>query len=377
MEERSTLPFLARLLGREEEELRYRLAKAERELARLQDATARKAALDEAILEGLAEGVVLLDAERQVRLHNTAAGRLLGSGSRLAPGSTLLYIFREPEALAAIERVYAGTEEAWILDRHPRILRLRGIPFALPGEAQGALLTLDDVTRQEVLETTRQKFISNVSHELKTPVAAIRLAAENLEAGRMVTPEGERSLASILRASERMSLLLQDVAELSRIETGALRLEPVDLDPTAFARQLIEDSNLPARTRRVTLQLELGPGLAGLRIKADPLRLHQLLDNLMSNALKFSPEGGRVEVGLRRDPDHLWWTIRDEGPGIPLNEQGRVFERFWRSERARGIPGTGLGLSIAKHLARLMGGDVQVASEFGKGTTFTVRLPLR
>jgi len=376
MEERSTLPFLARLLGREEEDLRYRLAKAERDLARLQEAAARQAALDGGILEGLAEGVVLLDAERQVRVHNTAAGRLLGSGSRLAAGSTLLFIFREPETLAAIERVYAGREEEWLLDRPPRILRLRGIPFALPGETPGALLTLDDVTRQEVLETTRQKFISNVSHELKTPVAAIRLAAENLQAGRMVTEEGERSLGSILRAAERMSLLLQDVAELSRIETGALRLEPVDLDAAGFARQLLEDAALPARSRQVKLHLELGPGVAGLRLQADPLRLHQLLDNLLSNALKFSPEGGQVSLELRRDGAHLAWTVRDAGPGIPLNEQGRIFERFWRSERARGIPGTGLGLSIAKHLARLMGGDVQVESEFGKGAAFTLRLPL-
>lgn len=376
MEERTATPFLARLLGREEEELRYRLAKAERDLARLQEATARRAALDEAILEGLAEGVVLLDADRQVRLHNAAAARLLGSGSRLAPSSTLLYIFREPETLAAIERVFGGAEEEWLLNRPPRTLRLRGIPFALAGEARGALLTLDDVTRQEALETTRQKFISNVSHELKTPVAAIRLAAENLQAGRMVTAEGEPSLGSILRASERMSLLLQDVAELSRIETGALRLESVEMDPAGFAHQLVEDFGLPARSRRIGLQLDLGTGVAGLRFKADPLRLHQLLDNLISNALKFGSEGSRVRLEVALEESHLRWTVRDEGPGIPLNEQGRIFERFWRSERVRAIPGTGLGLSIVKHLARLMGGDVQVESEFGKGSAFTVRLPL-
>ncbi len=376
MEESSSPSLLARLLGREDEELRYRLAKAERELERLRESTARKEALHEALLEGLAEGVVLLDSERVVRRHNAAAVRLLGTGSRVAEGSTLLYLFREPETLAAIDRIYGGEESEWLLNRPPRILRLRGFPFTFPGHAPGALLTVHDVTRQETLETTRQKFISNVSHELKTPVAGIRLAAENLQLGNMVSAEGEQSLGSILRASERMSLLLQDVAELSRIETGALKLEAMEIEVEGFARQLVSDFALPARSRRMKLEVEVGPGVAGLRIKADPLRLHQLLDNLISNALKFSPEGSAVKLSLVREGAWLAWTVQDQGPGIALNEQGRIFERFWRSERMRGIPGTGLGLSIVKHLARLMDGEVTVESEFGQGAAFTVRLPI-
>ncbi|HJV23982.1 MAG TPA: ATP-binding protein [Holophagaceae bacterium] len=376
MEESASPSLLARLLGREDEELRYRLAKAEKALARLQESAARKEALHEALLEGLAEGVVLLDADRVVRKHNGAAVRLLGTGSRVTEGSTLLYLFREPETLAAIDRVYAGAESEWLLSRPPRTLRLRGLPFTIPGRAPGALLTVHDVTRQEALETTRQKFISNVSHELKTPVAGIRLAAENLQAGDMVTAEGAPSLASILRASERMSLLLQDVAELSRIETGALQLETLEIEVEGFARQVIADFALSARSRRMKLELDPGPAVTGLKIKADPLRLHQLMDNLISNALKFSPEGTTVRLLLEREDGWLAWTVVDQGPGIALNEQGRIFERFWRSERMRGIPGTGLGLSIAKHLARLMGGEITVASEFGKGAAFTVRLPL-
>lgn len=376
MEESASPSLLARLLGREDEELRYRLAKAERDLVRLQATSERRETLQDALLEGLAEGVILLDAGRTVRRHNSAAGRLLGSGSRVTEGSTLLYLFREPETLAAIDRVFGGEETEWLLERPPRILRLRGLPFSLPGEGGGALLTVHDVTRQEVLETTRQKFISNVSHELKTPVAGIRLAAENLQAGGMVTAEGESSLASILRASERMSLLLQDVAELSRIETGALALEPVPVEVEAFTHQVAADFALPARSRGIHLEVRLGEDLPGLRVKADPLRLHQLLDNLISNALKFSPEGSQVTLSVARDPRSVAWTVKDQGPGIALNEQGRIFERFWRSERMRGIPGTGLGLSIAKHLARLMGGEVTVESAFGEGAAFTVRLPL-
>ncbi|MBI3132514.1 MAG: PAS domain-containing protein [Acidobacteria bacterium] len=376
MEESSSPSLLARLLGREDEELRYRLAKAERELERLRESASRNEALHEALLEGLAEGVVLLDSDRVVRRHNATAVRLLGTGSRVAEGSTLLYLFREPETLAAIDLIYAGEESEWLLNRPPRILRLRGFPFTFPGQAPGALLTVHDVTRQETLETTRQKFISNVSHELKTPVAGIRLAAENLQLGKLVSEEGEQSLGSILRASERMSLLLQDVAELSRIETGALKLEVLEIEVEGFARQVISDFALPARSRRMKLEVEMGHDVAGLKVKADPLRLHQLLDNLISNALKFSPEGSAVKLSLMREGAWLAWTVKDEGPGIALNEQGRIFERFWRSERMRGIPGTGLGLSIVKHLARLMDGEVTVESEFGKGAAFTLRLPL-
>ncbi len=328
------------------------------------------------ILAKLKEGVVVLGEDRRIQLFNPAAQMLLGTGSRLELEGSLVELFREPETRQQIEAAYSGEIGEWNLRREPRVLRLRALPFRSAGLGQGVLLTLDDISRQEALETTRQKFISNASHELKTPVTSIRIATENLMDGGFVPAEGLAGLKTILRSVDRMTLLLHDVSELSRIETGALNLAPEPLPPVAFARQLLEDAAPQAQLRRVTLNLDAAVELEKLRLAADPLRLHQLLENLLSNAIKFSPEGAEVKLRLQLSAPYLLWEVADAGPGIPESEQHRVFERFYRSASVRGIPGTGLGLAIVKHLARLMGGEVTLRSESGKGSTFTFRQPL-
>jgi len=254
------------------------------------------------LLTHLNAGVVLLDAARAIRLFNPAAQAQLGTSSSLAAGGSLVEAFREPESLRNIEAAYRGTAQEWTLKRNPRVLRLRAIPFQAPATAGAwVLVTLDDVTRQEALETTRQKFISNASHELKTPVTGIRVAVENLQEGALVLPEGETSLRIILRAVDRMTLLLEDISELSRIETGALRLEPVPLRLGAFAAEALENTRPQARAAGVRVDLDLPAELAEVRFRADPFRLTQLLDNLLSNAIKFSPGGAEVRFGIRRE----------------------------------------------------------------------------
>ena len=173
-----------------------------------------------------------------------------------------------------------------------------------------------------------------------------------------------------------MTLLLNDISELSRIETGALILEPRPTPIGAFARELMEDVAVQAQGKGVNLRLDLGPGVEGLRVEADPLRLHQLLENLLSNAVKFSPAEAEVSLSAAREGSLLVWTVADQGPGIGEAEQARVFERFYRTASARAVPGTGLGLAIVKHLARLMGGEVTLRSEPGKGAAFTFKMPL-
>jgi two-component system phosphate regulon sensor histidine kinase PhoR len=328
------------------------------------------------ILAKLKEGVVVLGEDRRVQLFNPAAQMLLGTSSRLELGGSLVELFREPETRKQIEEAFKGEGGEWNLRREPRVLRLRALPFLSLGTGRGVLLTLDDISRQEALETTRQKFISNASHELKTPVTSIRIAAENLLDGGLVVPEGTSGLKTVLRAVDRMTLLLHDISELSRIETGALELAPEPMAPLPFARQLLEDAAPQAQLRKVDLALDAPEELEKLRLQADPLRLHQLLENLLSNAIKFSPEGAEVRLRLRQEKPYLLWEVKDQGPGIPEGEQLRVFERFYRSASVRGIPGTGLGLAIVKHLARLMGGEVSLKSEPGRGSAFTFRQPL-
>jgi two-component system phosphate regulon sensor histidine kinase PhoR len=242
------------------------------------------------------------------------------------------------------------------------------------GSVTGVLLTLDDVTSQEALETTRQKFISNVSHELKTPVTAIRIAAENLQEEHL-NQTARFTAQSIMRSVDRLTLLLGDLSELSRIESGALHLAPVRLELTAFLDTLIRDLQPQGSDYGVQLALDVDAP-PGAVILADPLRLHQVIENLVSNALKFSPPGGQVDLSVRITGQGQIWEVRDQGPGIPEAEQVRIFERFYRAQAAKAKPGTGLGLAIVKHLCRLMGGEVTVESRPGEGAIFRVILPL-
>lgn len=351
------------------------LGELDRELQGLRQRLSVEDQLHRGILNQLREGVLLLGPDRGVRLYNPAAQVLLSSSSHVTAGGSLVALFREPESLRMLDLAFQGETAEWNLRRDPRVLRLRALPFPFQGEGQGVLLTLDDITRQEALETTRQKFISNASHELKTPVTGIRIAAENLLDAQEVLPSGEPNLQAILRATDRMKLLLDDISELSRIETGALRLEREHLRVAAFTEQLLADHATLARTQGVDLETLLHPSVAEAEVFADPLRLDQLLGNLLANAIKFSPAGTTVRFEAALEGDAVVWRVADQGPGIPAAELKRIFERFYRAPAARAVPGTGLGLAIVKHLALLMGGEVGVESELGRGSTFTLRLP--
>lgn len=347
----------------------------EQENLDLKERAAREDQLLRSIMTRLEEGVLLFGASGSLEIYNPAAQRLLGLGAPLEPGMRATSIFRDPESPVAIERAYLGVPAEWRLSRAARTLRVRAIPFAPSGPVAGVLLTLDDVTRQEALETTRQKFISNVSHELKTPVTAIRIAAENLQEERL-SESGQASAQALLRSVDRLALLLGDLSELSRIESGALHLVPERLDLAGFLASLREDYTARHGGSGVTLDLQSGAP-EGVVVVVDPLRLSQILENLVSNAVKFSPAGGTVSVRVSLSARDMQWEVSDAGPGIPESEQGRIFERFYRAQGAKAKPGTGLGLAIVKHLCRLMGGEVTVHSRTGEGARFRVVLPLQ
>lgn len=212
----------------------------EQENLDLREKAAREDQLLPSIIARLEEGVLLFGTLNGLERYNPAAQRLLGLGTPLANGMAVKDVFNDPDSLQAIQKAFLGTPSEWRLNRAARTLRIRAIPFAPLGRVTGVLLTLDDVTRQEALETTRQKFISNVSHELKTPVTAIRIAAENLQEERL-SGAAQSSAQSIMRSVDRLSLLLGDLSELSRIESGALHLEPERLLLEAFLAGLERD----------------------------------------------------------------------------------------------------------------------------------------
>lgn len=363
-------------------ELPRTFARMEARLGELSAQLEQEDALRWNLLANLRAGVLLFRDSGRLRLFNPAARQLLGSSSHVAVGTTLAEAFREPESLRNLEAAAGGESPEWVLRRQGRTLLVRAVAIRdASGERRrdddGLLVTLHDITRQEALETTRQKFISNASHELKTPTTSIRVAAENLMDGGMVSPEGDVNLRIILRSVDRMTLLLHDISELSRIETGALALEPAPLAVLPFSRELLEDCATQARERQVTLRLTGEACAQDLVLQADAHRLNQLLENLLNNAIKFSPAGAEVILELQRDRDFLAWAVRDQGSGISSGDLERIFERFYRAPSARAVPGTGLGLAIVKHLALLMNGEVTVQSTPGTGSTFTFRFPLR
>ena len=351
----------------------------EQENLALKEQAYREDQLRRNVLASLNLGIVLLGSSRQIITFNPAAQRLLGSSSHVFLKGAASDLLNDPESLSMLDKAFHGNACAWSRDRIGRILSFNASPLSIQMDASatdlGVLLVIQDITQQEALEQTRQKFISNASHELKTPVTSIRVAAENLMDDGWIHPEGEGNIKIILRNVDRMALLLNDISELSRIETGALKLELASITVGSFLKEAIDSANTFAKHKDIELLLEIEPGLEGGSFVSDPLRLNQLLENLLSNAIKFSHEKSKVHLAARLENQWIVFSVRDNGPGISPKDSTRIFERFYRTQSARGVPGTGLGLAIVKHLSRIMGGEVGFESIPNQETTFYVRLP--
>ena len=231
-----------------------------------------------------------------------------------------------------------------------------------------------DVTRLERLELVRQEFLSNVSHELRTPLTSIIALAETLEAGAIDDEEhNRRFLAIIQKNAARMHRLIDDILELSAIEAGNVKVQPESVQLHALVDDVIGSFSAVAAARSLVVRNLVEPEV---RVFADPHRLVQMLTNLIDNAIKFNREGGTVSIKYDSSGGGRI-SVEDTGEGIPAHHLDRLFERFYRVDRARSreLGGTGLGLAIVKHLAKAHGGEVTVESRFGEGTQFTIELP--
>jgi two-component system phosphate regulon sensor histidine kinase PhoR len=243
------------------------------------------------------------------------------------------------------------------------------------GEREGTILVFHDLTRLKQLEHTREEFVANVSHELRTPLSLIKGYVETLLDGARTNPEvAERFLKIIERNAQRLDLLIQDLLTISALESGriTLTLQPVELHP--LVEKVFADLKPPADNKNIALV----NSLPGLTASADGNRLEQVLANLVDNAIKYGRAQGTVTVGGHKTEDgNIEIFVQDDGPGIPAEALDRVFERFYRVDKARSREqgGTGLGLSIVKHIVQAHGGDVRVESELGKGSTFYFTLP--
>jgi two-component system phosphate regulon sensor histidine kinase PhoR len=332
-----------------------------------------------AVFRSMAEGVVVIDAEQRIQFLNEAGGRLLHLGLDQARGKKVWELLRHRQILEAVEHILREDRYHCEIEWHgadPRVFSVHGT--RLPGvPLRGAVLVLHDITHLRRLERVRQDFVANVSHELKTPLAAIKATVETLLDGAIDDADHNvKFLGRVHENAERLHLLVQDLLTLSRIESGDERMDTGPLPVSQVIESCIsrqEDRALAKQLRLV--QLPPDEPLAAL---ADEEALAQILDNLVDNAIKYTPSEG--EITLRWEARDRWVVIEvaDTGVGIPEKDLSRIFERFYRVDKARSreLGGTGLGLSIVKHLVQALGGSVHATSQLGFGSTFTVQLPL-
>ncbi|WP_287154490.1 ATP-binding protein [Candidatus Solincola tengchongensis] len=333
----------------------------------------------EAILKNVSTGILVADGENRVLLLNPAAEAILGVRLEKASGRRLVEVFTGTELEEAVRIAAAGEKverEMELLYPRRMTLHLKSQPvIGADGKVSATVSTLEDVTLLRRVDRIRQDFVANVSHELRTPVATVRALVESLLGGALERREtAERFLHDLDRETSRLSQLVEDLLALSRLEAGetVLRMEEIDL------RELVDERLEGKAKLAAEYGVEMDATSCGeMMVTADRRLLATLLDNLLDNAIKYNRPGGRVFVGCRAEEGALVLEVRDTGVGMPPEELPRIFERFYRIDRARSreTGGTGLGLSIVKHIAELHGGTVSVQSEPGEGSAFSVRLP--
>jgi two-component system, OmpR family, phosphate regulon sensor histidine kinase PhoR len=330
------------------------------------------------IVDALGDGVLLLDGAGRLLVANPPARAWFGLPEDLRPGRPAHRVLGASQIPELVERAAeAGapvTGNLTLVFPEYRTLALRAFPLADRGPTGRIVVTLTDITQRRRLEVLRRDFVANASHELKTPVAAVRVLAETLLTALPDDPEAGRRFAErIGREAERLDALVRDLLDLSRVERGTLDVEPVDL--VGLAKEVVGGYADRAEERRIKLRSDLQPNVA---MRGDRAQLGLLLSNLVDNAVRYTPARGTVCVRLDAGESRAVLQVTDTGEGIPESELPRVFERFYRVDkaRARQTGGTGLGLAIVRHVAESHGGAVKVDSELGRGTTFTVTLPL-
>ncbi|MPZ91010.1 MAG: two-component sensor histidine kinase [Actinobacteria bacterium] len=323
-----------------------------------------------AIIERMAEGLVVLSDLLRPVAANRAGRELLGfpEGSlppRLPSDEVRTVARRALDRSGAVEEVVS----IWFPAR--KTLRVRAEPLDSRG---GVVVVIEDVTEELETQRIRREFVAHASHELKSPVASMQTLAEALRHAVREDPSAAQRFADRIEfESARLGRLIGDLLDLSRLEDpDAVPREVVDL--SAGAKRVMEDAEHEAVSKEITLDVEISDGVF---VKGDEAQMAVLVRNLVENAVRYTPEGGRVSVDVYQEDESAVVRVSDNGIGIPMEAQGRVFERFYRVDRARSRDrgGTGLGLAIVKHVAELHGGIVELESELGRGSIFTARVP--
>jgi two-component system, OmpR family, phosphate regulon sensor histidine kinase PhoR len=331
------------------------------------------------ILKSMAEGVLAVDHQMRVLFCNQALSSALGLRHPVEENTPLLGLVRDPKFLSLISGVLASGESVkcklQFTAEDASMFEAYAAPLAVPPH-RGALVILHDITGLERLERIRRDFVANVSHELRTPLTAIRGYAETLLAGALADTDHNRRFVEIIQAHAiRLNNIASDLLTLSDLESGRRDAEPGPISVEEAVNTALLTVEPEARIRGVNLKRG---SVCDALIAGHALRLEQALVNLLDNAVKFNQPGGEARIDSGVTPDgRIWISVSDTGSGMPSDDLPRIFERFYRVDRARSreVGGTGLGLSIVKHVVERMDGSIKVESRLGKGSTFTILLP--
>ena len=329
-----------------------------------------------AILETMADGVVMIGSNSEVVLMNHVAQDLLDVGTSDPVGRRYIELVRDYDLLTLVSRAFQTSQPGFEEVTHSsgKLLSAVAIPLVEARSTAGVLLTLHDLTRVRQLDTTRREFVSNVSHELRSPLASIKAAVETLEDGAISKADVARDFLGRIHGDvDRMINMAGDLLDLSRLESGQapLHFSPLDVRPLMDDVKTRFDARASANRVRICVNSDEDLPLA----VGDEEKLGQVLVNLVDNALKFTREGGSVTLFATAREKDVEVQVQDTGIGIDREDLPHVFERFYKVDRSRRDPGTGLGLAIVKHIVQLHGGDVRASSDPGVGSTFVFSLP--
>jgi len=330
-----------------------------------------------AVLKQLSDGVMIVDEMGKVQMVNPAAQRMFSVKEGDALDRSLPSVVRHHQIIDLWRKcLESGENQVTSLEvpgKH-QIFQVEAIPLVhtLPGSV---LLVVNDLTHLRRLETVRRDFISNISHELRTPLASLKALAETLQESALDDPPAARRFLNRIEAEvDALSLMVQELLELSRIESGKVPLELKPVPPQDLLTSAIERLQLQSENSGIQVQLHCPADLP--LVLADPPRIEQVVVNLLHNAIKFTPAGGNITLSAESSEDIILFSIKDTGSGISAEDLPRIFERFYKADRARSSGGTGLGLAISRHLVEAHGGRIWAESLEGHGSTFYFTIPV-
>lgn len=328
-----------------------------------------------AILSNMGDGILVVDSDSRVTQVNQAAQRILQLSENKVLGHTFIEAVRDYELDGILQRcLKTKKEQSGTVETSPRRQFLGVIATPLEDEG-GCLLLVQDLTRIRRLETVRRDFVANISHELRTPTASIKALAETLQDGAIDDSAVAKDfLARIDTEVDKLIQMVQELGDLSRIEGGQAPIQKKPFDITGVIGQAAARLGMQADRAGLTLNVEIASSLP--QALGDRDRIEQVLVNLLHNAIKFTPPGGKISILARAEGSSILVSIADTGVGISVDDLPRIFERFYKADRSRTSKGTGLGLAIAKHVIEAHGGSIRAESMVGKGSTFHFTLPV-